>query len=374
MEAALAGHEAVVSGLPDPLILVSADGRITGANPAARELCAADPAGRDLAAVLRHPALLAAVDEVLTSAAQRVVEFDTPGGVPRHFAARIARLPAPTRDGTVAIIALHDLTALKRAEQMRADFIANASHELRTPLTSLLGFIETLRGPAREDAAARERFLTVMYEQAARMSRLVEDLLSLSRIELHEHTPPHGRADVADLVRRVTGMLELQARRKAMRFVIELPDLPPVAGDPDELIHVFQNLLDNAIKYGRAGTEIRITGKPAAPGSAGARRLGRAGVIVAVHDQGEGIEPKHLPRLTERFYRVDTARSRQLGGTGLGLAIVKHILNRHRGVLDIESTPGRGSVFTVYLPAATPARENPVPRPGNARRGRAASS
>jgi two-component system, OmpR family, phosphate regulon sensor histidine kinase PhoR len=240
---------------------------------------------------------------------------------------------------------------------MRADFIANASHELRTPLTTLTGFIETLRGPAREDAEARERFLAIMHEQAARMIRLVEDLLSLSRIELNEHVMPQGRVALGPLLHHLADALELRAGERGMCIRLDLPpDLPDVLGDRDELAQVFQNLVDNGIKYGRAASEITVataTGvRPLYSGDTG----GSAFVSVAVRDRGEGIAREHLPRLTERFYRVDTARSREMGGTGLGLAIVKHILNRHRGFLEIESTPGMGSVFTVFLrPAAAPA-------------------
>ena len=351
LEETIAGNEAILTALPDPLIMLDENRRIMRANPAAEDLFDGALAGRDLPSVLRNPELLAAVDQVLRGAEGRVVEFPLSGPVVRYFEAHAARLRIPARDGTVAIVTLHDLTALKRAEQMRADFVANASHELRTPLASLLGFIETLQGPARDDTAARARFLGVMHEQAGRMSRLVQDLLSLSRIELHEHTPPRGTAALSDVVRSVVDILEPQARDKGMPIRFESDDVPSVAGEPDELAQVFQNLIDNAIKYGQAGSPVRIAVRQAGPGSVGARRLGRPGVAVAVSDQGEGIPREHLPRLTERFYRVDTARSRQLGGTGLGLAIVKHIVNRHRGVLDIDSTPGRGSTFTVYLPA-----------------------
>ena len=358
IEAVVAGGEAVLAALPDPLLLLDASNRIVRANAAAAAAFDGSLGGRDLPSVVRNPALLAAVDAVLRGAESRIVEFTMPGPVARHFSARLARLPAPAADGTVAVLALHDVTAIKRAEQMRADFVANASHELRTPLTSLLGFIETLQGPAREDAQARDRFLGVMREQAERMSRLVKDLLSLSRIELHEHTPPRGTTDIGALLHSVARTLEPQAREKDMTIAFDLAAVPSVPGDADDLAQVFQNLLDNAVKYGRAGTEIRVSARPVATGSAEARRLGRPGIAVSVADRGEGIAREHLPRLTERFYRVDTARSRKLGGTGLGLAIVKHILNRHRGILEIASTPGEGSVFTAVLPMAA------GPRPG----------
>jgi two-component system phosphate regulon sensor histidine kinase PhoR len=262
----------------------------------------------------------------------------------------LARLDPPSLDGAVVVLSLHDITQLKRAEQMRADFIANASHELRTPLTTLTGFIETLRGPAREDAEARERFLAIMHEQAARMTRLVEDLLSLSRIELNEHVMPRGSIPLGPLLGHLADTLELRAGARGMRIRLDLPpDLPDVMGDRDELAQLFQNLLDNAIKYGRAGSDISVAATTGVGPPHGGDAGGGAFVSIAVRDQGEGIAREHLPRLTERFYRVDTARSREMGGTGLGLAIVKHILNRHRGFLDIESALGAGSVFTVFL-------------------------
>ncbi|MGA8549754.1 MAG: ATP-binding protein, partial [Stellaceae bacterium] len=208
------------------------------------------------------------------------------------------------------------------------------------------------------DPEAGERFLAIMSGQAARMTRLVEDLLSLSRIELNEHVPPQGRVALAPVLDHLAQALELRAAERGMRIRLHLPfDLPEVQGDRDELTQLFQNLLDNAIKYGRAGSEIAVDALTLMRPPANGGRAASAVVAVAVRDRGEGIAREHLPRLTERFYRVDTARSREMGGTGLGLAIVKHIVNRHRGLLEIDSTPGEGSVFTVLLrqaPGAAP--------------------
>ena len=271
---------------------------------------------------------------------------------------------APSR---MVILTLNDITALRRSEQMRADFIANASHELRTPLSSLMGFIETLRGPARDDQEAQERFLSIMHDQASRMTRLVNDLLSLSRIELDEHMPPSDRVDVLNSLRNVIASLELKAASRRIRLTLEAPSgpTPAVIGDEDQLTQVFQNLVSNAIKYTREDTEVTVSvtlADGAAVGAPGIARLpgrkddSRSVVAVAVRDRGDGIARTHLPRLTERFYRVDAARSRAMGGTGLGLAIVKHIVNRHRGRLSIESEVGAGSTFTVYLPVAEEAQ------------------
>jgi two-component system phosphate regulon sensor histidine kinase PhoR len=350
-EAQLAAAEEVIAAVPDPLIMIDRQRRIVRSNAAAAEFIGAGAQPRDLAAALRNPVLLAAADAVLRGEPIRSVEFALSGPIERVLRANFAWIAngpndGPALDGAAAILTLHDVTTLKRSEQMRADFIANAGHELKTPLATLIGFIETLLGPAREDVAARERFLGIMREQAQRMARLVDDLLSLSRIELNEHVAPTDRVALAPVIDEVTRGLELRAAERGIRIVRALPaDLPDVQGDRDELAQIFQNLIDNAVKYGRPHSEVRVTG---GTGSGAAREL----VRVAVADQGEGIPMEQLPRLTERFYRVDTARSRELGGTGLGLAIVKHILNRHRGRLDIASTLGEGSTLTVWLRAA----------------------
>jgi two-component system phosphate regulon sensor histidine kinase PhoR len=348
----LAAAEAVIAAVPDPLILLDERRRIVRANAQAAAFIGITPEPRDLAAAFRNPAVLAAADAVLGGERARVVDFSLTVPVERQLRARFARIDHPSPDGAVAVLSLHDITELKRAEQMRADFIANASHELRTPLATLIGFIETLRGPARDDAEARERFLAIMHGQASRMARLVEDLMSLSRIELNEHVMPRDRVALSPLLRQIAETLELRAGERDIRICLAVPpDLPDVLGDRDELAQVFQNLIDNAIKYGRSGSEITLRAETASRPNWGSSSSENAMVCVAVCDHGEGIPHEHLPRLTERFYRVDTARSREMGGTGLGLAIVKHILNHHRGFLEVESTPGVGSVFTVFLRA-----------------------
>jgi two-component system phosphate regulon sensor histidine kinase PhoR len=353
LEGLLDMHESLFDSLPGPTFLLNAQRRITRANKAARTLFGERLRERDLSTVLRNPPLLDAVERAMRGEAGGTAEFTLPGGPEGVFGAVVEPLPRPAVDGTLAVVALHDVTEIRRVEQMRADFVANASHELRTPLAALLGFIETLQGPARDDSEARGRFLGIMHEQAGRMSRLVADLLTLSRIELSEHSRPTGRTDLGSILKRVTEGLELQARGKRMRLALDFPpDLPPVNGQEDELSQIFQNLIDNAIKYGREGTDVDIKAAPAAdPPPTYPDRLTHA-VSVSVRDRGEGIAREHLPRLTERFFRVDTARSRRMGGTGLGLAIVKHSINRHRGALAIDSVQGEGSVFTVYLPVS----------------------
>jgi len=344
----------ILEAQEDPILVLAGDRRVLRANGAAGRLLGDRLLGRDLAEAIRHPEVIAAVDAVLAGGAMQTVPLNLPVPIEREFEVRIQRFerrgdPAEREtDGPepALLVTFYDLTASKRIEQMRADFIANASHELRTPLSSLMGFIETLRGPARDDAAARERFLGIMQQQAERMSRLVNDLLSLSRIELDEHVQPTGRVSVGPLLQSVADALELKAQRKGQRLELDLaPDLPQAIGDSDQLYQVFQNLVSNAINYGRQGGVVGISARLSREGRGG-------GLAVSVRDQGEGIAKEHLPRLTERFYRVDPARSRAVGGTGLGLAIVKHIVSRHRGRLEIDSEVGRGSVFTVHLPAA----------------------
>jgi two-component system, OmpR family, phosphate regulon sensor histidine kinase PhoR len=353
-ELELGAAQAVLGALPDPLILLDERRRILRANAAANELFGMRLVERDLALAVRHPAVLTAADAVLRGEPSRVVEFDITTPVERHLSARLAAIRPHSAEGAAAVLTLHDLTAVKRSERLRADFVANASHELRTPLASLMGFIETLRGAARDDAAARDRFLAIMAEQAQRMARLVDDLLSLSRIEMNEHVAPTERVDIAQVLRAVADTLEQRAAARDMRIVLALPaDLPKLLGSADELAQVFQNLLDNAIKYSRRGTTIDVGAHSSSRLLPAARPGERpAALAVTVRDHGEGIAREHLPRLTERFYRVDAHRSRELGGTGLGLAIVKHIVSHHRGALDIDSEPGEGSVFTVHLPLA----------------------
>jgi two-component system phosphate regulon sensor histidine kinase PhoR len=257
---------------------------------------------------------------------------------------RLGQAPADAHPDLV-LMTIRDLTQLRRMEEMRADFVANASHELRTPLATLSGFIETLQGSAREDSAARERFLGIMKQQATRMARLIDDLLSLSRIELNAHLRPDTAVDLVAIVRQVADALQTLARDRDVEVVVAAPAEPVmVAGDRDELVRVFENLVENALKYGAAGKRVEIAVTRDATS-------GRAGeTAVSIKDFGPGIAPEHLPRLTERFYRVDVALSRAEGGTGLGLAIVKHILNRHLGRLDIDSRLGEGATFTVRLP------------------------
>jgi two-component system phosphate regulon sensor histidine kinase PhoR len=334
----------------DPVLVLDSTGRVMFVNHAAHAVVGLDAERKHISAVLRTPELLEAVTRVTESGETESVAFSTPVPLPRHYEAYITRTPATHVLGASILIQIRDITAIRRAEELRADFVANASHELRTPLAAVSGFIDTLRGHAKNDADARDRFLEIMSVEAGRMRRLIDDLLSLTRIELNEHNPPSSEVDMVAVVRAASEALSPLAQAEGVRIVIEPHDALKVVGDRDELTQVFQNLIHNAIKYGRHNGEVRVKfGRAQGEG----RREGGGQVFAAVEDEGEGIPREAIPRLTERFYRVDIRRSRERGGTGLGLAIVKHILNRHQGRLHIESTPGVGSVFTVFLPAAS---------------------
>jgi two-component system phosphate regulon sensor histidine kinase PhoR len=340
METRADDAERVIDALPEALFVLDARRRIMHANRAAEDIFGQDLAGRNLAQVLRNPRLLQAVERCLANGQSAEIELEIMSPVVRTLEAHVRPLPHQGAGGNALLVTLQDLTAIRRVEQMRVDFVANVSHELRTPLTSLGGFVETMQTVAKDDSAAQERFLAIMATETQRMNRLVEDLLSLSRIELEEHNPPEAPVKLRPIVDSVLDMLQPIAKEYGTAVSVEIPDdLPPVTGDKDQLAQVVRNLLENAIKYGRQGGSVQIRG----------RAEGRM-VAVAFRDDGDGIPREVQYRLTERFYRVEKARSRKVGGTGLGLAIVKHIVNRHRGRLQIESDLGQGSTFTIYLP------------------------
>ncbi len=324
--------------LPMPVMLLDGAQRVLFVNQSMRDVLGPGLDRKRVSAVLRNPEVLLAITGAGHGESSNV-PFTLPVPVERHFQAYAARISVSP---PVTVLLLHDLTMVRRSEQMRTDFIANASHELRTPLAAVTGFIDTLRGHAKDDPVARDKFLEIMATETARMRRLIQDLLSLTRIEMNEHVPPAGRVDLEGVVRQAAAVLmPLAAEDGIVVEVVSPGALPPVVGEYDELAQLFQNLIHNAIKYGREKGRVIVT-------------LGvqDGQVFAAVKDEGEGIAPSAIPRLTERFYRVDVKRSRERGGTGLGLAIVKHIVNRHQGRLSIESKLGEGSVFTVFLPAA----------------------
>jgi two-component system phosphate regulon sensor histidine kinase PhoR len=325
--------------LPDPLLRLDKAGVVTWRNASA-----VNAFGGETAALLRHPEVRAALALAVQSGEPVRKQIALAVPVPRDLDTTI--IPA----GGPIYVLVTDRTRERSIEKMRADFVANSSHELRTPLASLIGFIETLRGPAADDPEAQQRFLGIMDEQAQRMQRVIADLLSLSRIEIIEHQAPEFLLLLPPLLERIAaGMEPMMAANNTRLDVTIPPDLPRIPADADQLAQVFTNLLDNAIKYGKRGGVIKLTATPAGADS----RFELHGVIISVADDGPGIAREHIPRLTERFYRVDKGRSRAVGGTGLGLAIVKHVINRHRGRLVIDSTVGQGTTFTIWLPART---------------------
>jgi two-component system, OmpR family, phosphate regulon sensor histidine kinase PhoR len=336
----------LIETLPAPLMIITGTGRVAFANPAAHEALPRLQPGLHFANLIRAPAFVEAVTATLADGQERRFEFTTHQGRERFFEARVGQLPAGAAFGpeAQAIVQIEDRTETHRAERLRSDFIANASHELRTPLASIIGYIETLQNHARNDPKARETFLGIMAREAARMQRLVDDLMSLSRIEMTEHLRPVEQWSLSRIAADSASALLPLARQQEVDLQIDLPeDDGPVRGDRDQLAQVFGNLIDNAMKYGGPGSRVRVFTAP--PNKAHPSRVG-----VTVSDTGPGIPREHIHRLTERFYRVNVTASRSRGGTGLGLAIVKHILNRHEGKLEITSTPGKGSTFTVWLP------------------------
>ena len=332
---------AMLSGIPLPALVVGQDERILALNTGAESLIGAASKGRHHAIALRQPE----VQEVLTAALKRGEAGQARHLVPgpsQDMVHRVTITPLPPSAGVLCVF--EDLTAVEQMGQMRRDFVANVSHELRSPLTVLLGFIETLRGAAKDDPAARDRFLGIMQREAERMNRLIRDLLHLSRVESEERVRPTTRVDVAEVLAGTLATLRPMAAAAQISLTLTAPPTVPslVAGDTDQLVQVFQNLIENALKYGGGGGRVEVTlhtdQLPKGPA-----------LRVDVVDHGDGIDPIHLPRLTERFYRVDSDRSREKGGTGLGLAIVKHIVQRHRGRLRIDSVKGKGSTFSVFL-------------------------
>ena len=338
---------ALLDLLPLGLILLDSRGRVIYENGACADLVERRLLGLRGAAALRAPALSEALRAALEEGRDSEVDATLQRSTERIVHAFVRALPGDMSGAEprpAALVLLEDRTALAKSEALRRDFVANASHELKTPLASISGFIETLQGHAKGDPEAAERFLAIMAAQADRMKRLVDDLISLNRIEMNEHVAPRDPIDVAAAVWEVAGALAPVAEREGARIAVELPESGLVArGDQMEIAQVFVNLMDNALKYAGRDGPIRVYREPTT-----ATRPNMMGVTVA--DQGPGIAREHLPRLTERFYRVDIARSRERGGTGLGLAIAKHILNRHRGDLTVASVPGRGARFTVWLP------------------------
>lgn len=342
---------AVIGALPGPALLVDHRGTILVGNEAAVSSLGPVRRGEPISFTVRAPEVIEALRAAGADGAVRRVEFTERVPFERTFEAHVVPIAFDPADAArppdAFLLTFVDLTQQRRLDRMRADFVANASHELRTPLASLSGFIETLQGPARSDPAARDRFLAIMVEQARRMSRLIDDLLSLSRVELNEHLRPQTVVDLVPIVGHVCDTLSPLAAERGVKLVVQRKvERMMVQGERDELIRLFENLVENALKYGASGKRVEVTL---------ARNTSADGgeAVVTVRDHGPGIAPEHLPRLTERFYRIDAETSRAEGGTGLGLAIVKHILARHRGRLDVTSELGKGAAFAARIPLST---------------------
>lgn len=338
---------ALAEAYPEPTLLLNRSGIVLSANAPAQSMLGQVRIGAPVSLMLRAPDVLEAVREAGTAGISRRVNFGLRVPVERSYEAHVLPIhfdSAPRQNVPhLVMLVFRDLTETRRVDQMRADFVANASHELRTPLASVTGFIDTLRGPARDDPVMREKFLNIMSEQARRMSRLIDDLLSLSRIEMNLHRPPEAAVDLVPLTAHVRDSLSPLAHGRNVEIALDSPATPLlVRGERDELIRLLENLVENALKYGAGGKRVEI-----------GLHAERDEAILSVRDFGPGIPPEHLPRLTERFYRVDVAHSREQGGTGLGLAIVKHIAARHRARLSIESESGKGAIFFVRFPLST---------------------
>ena len=336
---------ALLDEMHDLVLVLDAERRVVFVKRGAKARLGAMQLGRPFVQVIRNPQVLELLEQVENGAAAATdtVTLRTPA--PGTFRIRVSR--SDDGDLPFIVVAMLDISEQKAAEQMRSDFVANVSHELRSPLTALSGFIETLQGPAKDDDDARDRFLTLMQDETGRMTRLIQDLLHLSRVEARQASRPTEQVALQAVLGRARALVQQRADASDKSITFDMPaELPEILGDTDELVQLFQNLLENAVKYSAPGTAIAVTVVPdtRTPG------IMQPTITIAVRDEGEGITREHLPRLTERFYRVDDHRGRKSGGTGLGLAIVKHVEQRHRGRLHIESDVGKGSTFTEHLP------------------------
>ncbi len=341
--------KATVEAFPKAAFLLDATGTVRYANRHAAGLFPQTRPGDPFILTFRRPEFPEAL-EIAGAGQSTTIEFRETGETSITYEVTIGPLASPGGAVNFLLVTFDDVSDRLAVARMRSDFVANASHELRTPLASLTGFIETLLGSARNDPVASEKFLHVMLDQARRMRRLIDDLLSLSRAEMRAHSRPTERVDLAGVLRYVGDAMQPLAGEHSVKLSVEAPQEPiDVIGDRDELVQLVQNLIENAIRYGASGARVdaALTLPP------GPHQL----AVISVKDYGPGIPAEHIPRLTERFYRVDVGASREMKGTGLGLAIVKHILTRHRGRLEIESRPGEGARFTALIPLASPPDE-----------------
>ena len=358
LEAQTMSDTAVLDSLPDPILMIDRSGNILGANLSARSLMGNDITEKNIDGLFNSNNFIEAVSKVLKkqSKSENLI-FYVRGGKknaePQKLYAHIKQLPWLSKGRAVAVISLYDLTKAVKIEKMQSDFVANASHELRTPLSIISGFIETLQTSAKDDEEAREKFLKIMSEQASYMSLLIENLLSLSKIEMTQDQAPEEKISIAPIAEDVSNALMLKARAKNMKFELKIErNLPEITADYGQIRQLLQNLCDNAVKYGSENTDITVSARvtEAVPPSKNHEVAGGRAVAITVHNFGEKISDEYLNRLTERFYRMQTHKNKNIKGSGLGLAIAKHILIRHRGNLRIESDAVKGTAFTIYLP------------------------
>ena len=337
----------ILDSLQDAVILVDTNREVIGYNLAANSIMPENSRGKDLSYSFDDAELLIAIDRALKNGPPATHEITFPFPLGRTYEIAITSLANEVEEKSGMMLAMHDITSIRNSERIRADFVANVSHELRSPLTSLMGFIETLQGPAKDHPTRQQDFLDIMAEESKRMALLVDDLLSLSLVEAHEHEIPDGNVTSAEFVNPVVERLRIRAQKNKMTIsVVSEENEFLIRGDFSQLSQVVENLIDNAIKYGDEGSQVDVLIKLVT----GALDVDYSALAISIKNQGSVIADEDIPRLTERFYRVDKARSQAIGGTGLGLAIVKHIINRHRGKLSISSVLNKGTVFTAYIP------------------------
>lgn len=343
--------QAFINALVEPVMIIDRNRQIILANGVAENLFGDELVGRDMTHAVRHPNALDCVEATLNG--ETYSDTTLTLNLPARTTYKVTSVRLWSREGPdiVAVVRFHDITQILEAEQIRSDFVVNVSHELRSPLTALSGGIETLRNIGAKDPEAARKFLDIMGQEAARMTRLIDELLSLSKIEFREHVRPTDIVDIVSIVENAINTLEIHSEKETVRLKLDKPNSPGlVAGDADELLQVFHNLIENALKYGGSENEVQVSVSQTDI----AVGINGPALEIEIRDQGNGIAQEHIPRLTERFYRVDQNRSRKIGGTGLGLSIVEHILKRHRGRLMIQSEEGVGSTFTVRLPREAP--------------------
>lgn len=354
LEAQTMSDAAVLDTLPDPILMLDGEGAVTGSNLSARNLLGEDIVGRNIDSIFNVNIFVASVEKVLKGKSEsESLVFHAGGKINKRIYAHITKLPWYSKGRAVAVISLYDISKAMSLEKMQSDFVANASHELRTPLSVISGFIETLQTSAKDDADAREAFLNIMKEQADYMSSLIENLLSLSRLEMAQDKELKDKVNISETIDDVTEALKIKAFQHSVNLkVSEQGRIPKIIGDKQEIHQILQNLLDNAIKYAQENSEVTIDIKTVAeiPAGNGQNVATGKAVSIAFNNKGPKIAKEDLARLTEKFYRMQIHKDMKIRGTGLGLAIAKQIIRHHHGNLTVTSTTYNGTTFTVYLP------------------------